>query len=173
MPIVDFVVAGILLGSLAVVGGELFRIFGPKRSPAERKSLRRGADPANTPRAWTSACHAIGLLAATVGSFLLLVTLLMTLVGVSDSVGWLGVGIVGLAGTVVTIVGAWTILNHYRSGGFDPVTEAERTVASPRWDESPAGVISQRYAWLVSDRRGERRERRITGPERPDFIPAG
>ncbi len=126
----DFVVAGILLGSLAVVVGELIRLLGPKRTPADRKSLRRAADPANTPRAWKNACHAIGLLIATAGAFLLLMTLLMTLIGVSDSVGWIGVALIGAIGAGVALVGSWSILNHYRSGGFDPVLIVEQAPAA-------------------------------------------
>lgn len=122
----DFVIAGIVLGSLAVVAGELFRIVGPKRPPAERRSLRRGADPANTPRAWAGACQSIGLLAATAGALLLLVTLLLMLLGASDTVGWLAVGLIGGVGTVVVLAGTWSILNHYRTGGFDPILVAER-----------------------------------------------
>jgi hypothetical protein len=138
---VDFVIAGILLGSLAVVAGELFRIFGPRRTPAERKSLRRGADPAHTPRAWTSACHAIGLLATTAGAFLLLVTMLLTLIGVSDSIGWIGVGVVGLVGTIVTLAGSWSILNHYRTGGFDPVLQSERPVIAAKRQRAQSQAV--------------------------------
>jgi hypothetical protein len=145
---VDFVVAGILLGSLAVVVGELVRVIGPKRSAAERKSLRRAADPANTARAWKSACHAIGLLIATAGAFLLLLTLLMTLFGVSDSVGWIGVALIGAVATGAALIGSWSILNHYRSGGFDPVLVTERQQTAPA---IPLASVSQSRDELFDD----------------------
>jgi hypothetical protein len=119
--IVDFVVAGILLGALGVVAGEAYRIVATRREPASRRSQRRPGDTRLVRAGWNRCCQAIGLLLTTSGAFLLLVTLVATLLGVSDSAGWLIVGVLGIGGILFDAIGGWSVMNRYRVGGFDPV----------------------------------------------------
>lgn len=117
----DFVVAGILLGALGVIAGEAYRIVATRREPASRRSQRRPGDSRLVRAGWKRCGQAIGLLLTTSGAFLLLVTLVATLLGVSDSAGWLIVGVLGIGGILVDAIGGWSVMNRYRVGGFDPV----------------------------------------------------
>jgi len=128
---VDFVIAGILLGALAVAIGETIRIVGPRRSPAERRSLRRGADPTNATPAWLRTCQALGMLLTTAGAALLLVTMILTLANASDRVGWIGVGLFAAIGIPGCLLASWLILNRYRSGGFDLIWIEPAQQAAP------------------------------------------
>ena len=141
----DFVVAEILLGALGVIAGEAYRIVATRREPASRRSQRRPGDTRLVRAGWNRCCQAIGLLLTTSGAFLLLVTLVATLLGVSDGVGWLIVGVLGIGGILFDAIGGWSAMNRYRVGGFDPVIRGYATAAD-------AAGFAQEFDELFDDR---------------------
>jgi hypothetical protein len=134
---VDFVVVGIFIGAIIVGVGAVVRDFGPRRRPFLTRRVRRNLEPELIAKAWRRYCQAVGSLILTMGMVVVLATVVAMVFDLSDSTGWMMVGIAAALAVVISLVGTLVISSNYQRGGFDPVFKP----IQPKAVKAPPAVI--------------------------------
>ncbi len=127
----DFVVVGIVIGSIIVGCGVIIADLGPRIKPWLTRPDQTSIEPSKLKQSWSRYCKASGSLVSTGGLLMVLVTVLGVVFDVSDSTGMRAVLVAGLIALVAVALAAFVVPNHYRSGGFDARSRPQEARSAP------------------------------------------
>jgi hypothetical protein len=161
---VDFVVTGILIGAILVVAGTGMRDFGPRTRPRIVRNDNKSLEPEILVRAWRRFCQSAGTLVTTLGLAIVLATVVAMVFDLSDRAGSITVATSVAVSAAVLVFAVLTMPNHYRRGGFDPVTRVA-VIKLP-----PATIIEHEVVVPLANINtdsGDDLFANLAGPERP------
>lgn len=134
----DFVIVGIVIGSVLVGAGALLRDLGPRLRPRLNRPDAAALEPDHAVLSWTRCCQAFAMAVTILGFLTVVATVVAFLMNAGDAVGWLVVAAGALLAISGSVVSAVAISRHYRRGGFDPVAWG----ALPAWAGPVASTTS-------------------------------